>query len=84
MPKPDLRTTPQAAEYLGKSSHTLALWRRQKGKGPEFIRVGGAVRYRVEALDVFLSASTVRPLNKAAAILGSDVAWVPSLIGAAA
>ena len=37
-------TTPEAAERLGLSRHTLNVWRRLR-RGPAFVRLGRAVRY---------------------------------------
>lgn len=55
-PRPLLRER-QAAEWLGVSPRTLELWRRQ-GNGPRFVKLGGAVRYRPEALDAYLDERT--------------------------
>jgi len=46
-------TTPKAAEYLSVRPGTLEVWRTQ-GKGPRFVRLGRAVRYRCKDLDEFL------------------------------
>lgn len=70
MLRPDLRTPPQAAEYLGKSPQTLALWRR-RNKGPEFIFVGHEVRYRAEALAEYLARQTVRPTGHSTVLGGA-------------
>lgn len=42
-----LWTTEQAAEWLGLAPRTLVDWRYQ-GRGPDFLRLGSAVRYRPE------------------------------------
>lgn len=52
-------TTREAAKYLGLSSSTLNKWRCHGG-GPEFLKLGRAVRYRFEDLDAFVA---VRRLN---------------------
>jgi len=44
--------TKRAAEYLGLKYGALSGWRFQ-GKGPKYIKMGGAVRYKVEDLDDF-------------------------------
>lgn len=44
---PDLATRQQVAEYTQTSVPTLARWAGE-GKGPKFVRLGGAVRYRRE------------------------------------
>jgi hypothetical protein len=54
----DLVTTKEAAIYLGGisnplSSSTLFYW-RSKGCGPEFIRVGSSIRYRISSLKNFI------------------------------
>mgnify|MGYP001203675018 CR=1 FL=1 len=46
-------TTSQAAEILGLSAKTLANW-RVSGKGPEFHRLGGAVRYHPNDLNAWV------------------------------
>ena len=47
-----------AAKYLGVSPGTLHNWRSAK-KGPDWIRLGGAVRYRKSGLDRYCEANTV-------------------------
>lgn len=42
----------QAAERLALSSKTLKNW-RARGTGPEFLRLGSAVRYHVPTLDAW-------------------------------
>jgi hypothetical protein len=41
-----------AADVLGIAAQTLAAWRMQ-GKGPEFYKTGGRVRYRRQVLELF-------------------------------
>jgi len=45
------------AAYLGVSVLTLACF-RCKGQGPDFIKVGGCVRYRRSALEAWLESRT--------------------------
>ena len=54
----------EVAAYLGGefSEKTLANW-RSAGKGPEYVKVGGRVRYRWSAVNAWLAERT-----KAAAI----------------
>lgn len=52
--------TRSAAAYIGKPHRTLEQWRYQ-GKGPAFVKVGHAVRYRRRDLDAWLDANTVHP-----------------------
>lgn len=44
----------QAAAYLNIKPQTLTRW-RWAGKGPKAVKVGGAVRYRTEALEAFIT-----------------------------
>ena len=50
-------TVTQAAEYLGLAVSTLNKWRCHGG-GPVFIKMGRAVRYRVEDLDAYILNSS--------------------------
>lgn len=53
-------TTEQAAEILGRSVDVVKKWRKQKGKGPAFIRYpDGGIRYRLSVLMKFLDDCTV-------------------------
>jgi excisionase family DNA binding protein len=55
----DLLTRNQAAEYLGVSPNTLAVW-ASTGRYPlPFVRVGRSVRYRRSDLEKFLESRTV-------------------------
>jgi len=58
-----LLTAKQAARYLSISTKWLANQRWQ-GAGPKFIRVGGAVRYRVSDLEQFLEEAVVKPAGE--------------------
>ena len=49
-------TTPEAAEILGLRAGTLEAW-RVRGGGPNFLRLGRAIRYRREDLLAFMEAS---------------------------
>lgn len=53
----------QAAAYLGLAVSTLASW-ASLGKGPVFVRLGSAVRYRRTDLDAYLADRTVRPSSE--------------------
>jgi len=61
---PSLLTRGQAAEYLRIKTQTLAVWAGQ-GRGPAFIKVGRAVRYRKSDLDAWLAEQTVHPAGSA-------------------
>ncbi|NYD78439.1 helix-turn-helix domain-containing protein [Arthrobacter cupressi] len=50
-------TRTEAANYLNIPAHWLANNTKQ---GPRYIKVGGLVRYSVEALDDFMSANEAR------------------------
>jgi predicted DNA-binding transcriptional regulator AlpA len=49
-----------AAEYVGKSIPTLARWRKH-GDGPDYVKIGRAIKYRKSALDRFIDQCTRRP-----------------------
>jgi predicted site-specific integrase-resolvase len=51
---------PAAASELGVTCATLKAW-RHRGRGPAFVRVGRAVRYRPEDLAAFLARHRVGP-----------------------
>lgn len=53
-----LKSTEEAAAFLGARPLTLVAWRHQK-RGPTYIKIGGHVRYRQSDLDGFI-ASNVR------------------------
>ncbi len=48
-------TTPEAAQYLRLSVATLNKW-RVYGGGPPFVKLGRAVRYRLNDVEDFMSA----------------------------
>jgi excisionase family DNA binding protein len=50
---PEYYNTTQAAEYLGLSRQFLEI-ARHRGEGPEFIKIGRAVRYKRTSLDEFM------------------------------
>lgn len=52
-PKATVMTVQQASEYLGLAVSTLNKWRCHGG-GPVFIKMGRAVRYRIEDLEAFV------------------------------
>lgn len=60
-PHKNLLTAKQAARYLSISTKWLANQRWQ-GTGPKFLRVGGAIRYRVSDLELFLEEAVVQPV----------------------
>ncbi len=60
-----LLTEAEVAGVLGKSTITLARWRRE-GYGPEYVRVGRSPRYTREALSAFMSANSILPGGRTA------------------
>jgi excisionase family DNA binding protein len=56
-------TTPQASEILGVKPTTLEIWRHQ-GKGPAYLKIGRAVRYRIADLHDFLDGSVRRSTSE--------------------
>jgi len=48
-------TPEDLGEMLQVSVGTIANWRTSKTKGPEFIRIGGLVRYSPEAVSAWLA-----------------------------
>jgi len=56
-------TVRQAADYLGLGVSTLNKWRCHGG-GPIFIKMGRAVRYRLEDLDAFVINARTRSTSE--------------------
>jgi len=52
----------EAAQMLGLSVCTLRAWRSQR-RGPAFLKLGRAVRYRPEVLEEFLKDAAVEPIS---------------------
>jgi len=55
----ELLTPAEAAKVLRVSPATLPRW-RWSGDGPDFVRVGRAIRYRREDLDRYIQRGVVR------------------------
>jgi predicted DNA-binding transcriptional regulator AlpA len=65
-----LLTEDDAAGYLLTSPKTLANW-RWRGVGPEYVKLGGSVRYRPEALDAYIASRTRgRPQRRRPELVG--------------
>lgn len=47
--------TVEAARYLGLQKTTLEAW-RSRGEGPQFVKLGRAVRYRRPDLDAWIES----------------------------
>ena len=58
-----MKNVKEAAEALGISEHTLNGWRVQ-GRGPEFCKLGSAVRYTDEAIEQFKEAGKRRSTSQ--------------------
>ncbi len=50
----------QAARMLGLSPQTLRNWRTQR-KGPRYIKLGRAIRYRPEDLENYIKGRIIEP-----------------------
>ena len=59
MSEKSVYTVNEAAEYLGLAVSTLNKWRCYRNRGPAFVKLGKAVRYRKEALDTYLAENSV-------------------------
>ena len=55
----DLLTREQAADYLGVTSRTLAVWACVKRYSLPYVKVGRLVKYRRTDLDEFISRRTI-------------------------
>lgn len=55
----DLLTREQAAEYLGITPRTLAVWACVKRYNLPYVKVGRLVKYRRTDLDAFIDRRTV-------------------------
>lgn len=61
----------EAAEYLRSSTSTLAK-ARMKMQGPDYVRIGRAIRYRQSDLDAWMSASVARRAGNSRSAGSSD------------
>ena len=62
--KSPLLNTCQVAAMLGLKKSTIEKW-RVTNRGPAFIRIGGAIRYRQSVVNAWMQAQTVTPDNAA-------------------
>lgn len=58
----ELLTRGQAADYLGITSSTLAVWASVKRYNLPYVKVGRLVKYRRADLDAFISRRTVEQI----------------------
>jgi predicted DNA-binding transcriptional regulator AlpA len=63
MEKAVLLSNEQAADYLGLSKQTLRIWRHM-GKGPRYLKLGGAVKYREIDLIKYIEENVVDPAGE--------------------
>lgn len=62
--RPPLLLRPvEAARELGVNPQTLSNW-RHTGRGPEFVKLGAAVRYRYDAIVAFVEVNSRTPQAK--------------------
>lgn len=54
-----LKTRRQAAEYLGISPHTLAVWASTKRHALPMVRIGRFAKYLQSDLDSFIERNTI-------------------------
>lgn len=54
-----LLTQIQAARFLNRSLRTLGMW-RERHYGPAYVRIGKAVMYQMEDLELFLARSRIK------------------------
>lgn len=53
---PNLLTEQQAANYLTLAPGTLSVWRSTGRNNLPFVKIGGAVRYRLHDLDAWIAS----------------------------
>ena len=53
----------QAAEFLGTTTGTLAVWRCNRRYDLPYVKVGKSVRYRQSDLERFVQSRTVSPVT---------------------
>lgn len=63
-PQSDLLTRVQAAQYLGVTPQTLAIWACTRRYNLPFVKVGRLVKYRKADLEAFLAGRTVGAISE--------------------
>jgi predicted DNA-binding transcriptional regulator AlpA len=58
-----LLNTAEAAAYLRMAKQTLTKWRCH-GRGPQYVRMGSSIFYRLSELDRYIEAGVVTPEAK--------------------
>ena len=61
--KSDLLTRKEAAEYLGLTPRTLAVWASVKRYNIPYVKIGRLVKYRRSDLESFIERRTVTQLD---------------------
>ena len=61
--KSDLLTRKEAAEYLGVTAHTLAVWACFKRYNLPYVKIGRLVKYRRSDLENFIERQTITQLD---------------------
>lgn len=56
----------QAAEFLGVSPHTLAIWKSTGRVSLPVVKIGGLAKYRKADLDAFIASRTINSANQPA------------------
>lgn len=59
----EVLTTKEAGTFLKIQPCTLRKWRKLR-KGPPFLRIEGAIRYRKSALEAYLDMVTIDPAQR--------------------
>jgi len=59
----ELLNTKEAAQLLGVNKGTLDVWRCTQRYNLKYIKIGGAVRYRVEDVNAFIAERTIGGLD---------------------
>jgi excisionase family DNA binding protein len=60
----ELPSTEQAAQMLGVTAGTLAVWRSTRRYPLKFVRIGRKVRYRTADLEAFITDRTVSGIDE--------------------
>lgn len=62
----------EAARILDMRPNTLGQWRRVRGMGPKFLKLGGKVYYRPEDIEEYVRTQTLAPVCKMEAAHGTE------------